>query len=279
VTSTIPYLFHRSGNIAPQMTHLANTLDPNTILEFDTIGVGPGWRCLEVGAGGGSIATHLAGRVGPTGHVTATDLRIENTQVPETVRLLCHDVSAEPIPDAGEWNLIHARLVLQHLPDRFDVVAKLGEALRPGGWLVLEDFDCRHLPVVAAPTPDAAALFGRVTTAILDALTDAGADIAWGIDTYRAMRAAGLIDAAARTRSSTWDGGSSGCLLHATNTVQLADELAARGLDQPTLGRFRTLMMDPRFSAQFYLMVTTRGRRPGPARALPGPARGIPGQR
>ena len=38
------------------------------------LGVGPGWRCLDVGDGDGSVARWLAGRVGPEGRVTATDL-------------------------------------------------------------------------------------------------------------------------------------------------------------------------------------------------------------
>ena len=36
--------------------------------------VQPGWRCLEVGAGRGSMAVWLAQQVGPSGHVVATDV-------------------------------------------------------------------------------------------------------------------------------------------------------------------------------------------------------------
>jgi SAM-dependent methyltransferase len=262
MTGTIPYLWHRADEIGPQLGYLQAALDPITIAELDQLGVAPGWRCLEIGAGGGSIARWLGDRVGATGHVTATDVRPEHVRVPPTVRVRRHDVSREPVPQAGTWDLIHARLVLQHLPDRIAVVARLGSALRPGGWLVLEDFDCRYLPVVAAPSATAAALYRRVTTAVLAALTDAGADLGWGMEAYRVMREAGLVETAARTRSSTWDGGTAGCLLHAHHTIQLAAELEDRGLDPSTLEDFRGLMADPLFSAQFYLMVSTRGRRP-----------------
>ena len=53
---------------------LPRLYDPGTIRHLEQLGVGPGWRCLEVGGGGGSIAAWLSDRVGPTGHVLATDL-------------------------------------------------------------------------------------------------------------------------------------------------------------------------------------------------------------
>jgi len=35
--------------------------DPVTTSQLDAIGVGEGWRCLDVGAGGGSVTRMLAG--------------------------------------------------------------------------------------------------------------------------------------------------------------------------------------------------------------------------
>ena len=48
--------------------------DPRTIRFLEATGVGPGWRCLEVGGGSGSIAAWLADRVGGAGHVLVTDI-------------------------------------------------------------------------------------------------------------------------------------------------------------------------------------------------------------
>ena len=48
--------------------------DAGSIRCLEARGVRPGWRCAEVGAGGGSIATWLCDRVGPGGSVLATDL-------------------------------------------------------------------------------------------------------------------------------------------------------------------------------------------------------------
>jgi len=48
--------------------------DPITVRHIAAIGVLPGWRCLEVGAGRGSITRMLAERVGPNGRAVATDI-------------------------------------------------------------------------------------------------------------------------------------------------------------------------------------------------------------
>jgi hypothetical protein len=60
-----------------RLTRIGATLDPVTIGYLETIGVTTRWRCLEVGAGAGSIATWLCHRVGAHGHVVATDLEVK----------------------------------------------------------------------------------------------------------------------------------------------------------------------------------------------------------
>jgi ubiquinone/menaquinone biosynthesis C-methylase UbiE len=48
--------------------------DPATIEYLAKIGVAPGWHCLEIGAGAGSITEWLCQRVGSSGRVVATDI-------------------------------------------------------------------------------------------------------------------------------------------------------------------------------------------------------------
>ena len=120
---------------------LEATYDPATIGYLTSVGVTAGWACWEIGAGGGSIATWLAKRVGPAGSVLATDIDPRFIPASELAQLEVarHDVTADAIP-AARYDLIHARLVLSHLPQRGDVMVRLVQALRPGGWLVIEDF-------------------------------------------------------------------------------------------------------------------------------------------
>ena len=53
---------------------LAELFDGVTRGHLNRLGVGPGWRCWEVGAGGRSIPEALAAAVGPAGYVLATDI-------------------------------------------------------------------------------------------------------------------------------------------------------------------------------------------------------------
>jgi 2-polyprenyl-3-methyl-5-hydroxy-6-metoxy-1,4-benzoquinol methylase len=46
---------------------LERLADPITLRRLQSLGVGVGWRCLEVGAGHGSIVRWLARQVGPQG--------------------------------------------------------------------------------------------------------------------------------------------------------------------------------------------------------------------
>jgi hypothetical protein len=60
------YLLANSGSEAQtRFASLSELFDPGTIRHLDNRGVSRGWRCLEVGGGGGSVASWLADRVGP----------------------------------------------------------------------------------------------------------------------------------------------------------------------------------------------------------------------
>jgi 2-polyprenyl-3-methyl-5-hydroxy-6-metoxy-1,4-benzoquinol methylase len=80
-----------------------------------------------------------------------------------------HDIASDP-HDAGSFELIHPRLVLEHLPTRLAVVEKLVAALCPGGWLVVEDLDFSgwlYLPVerLLCEPPEVGATFQAVIVA------------------------------------------------------------------------------------------------------------------
>src|SRR5918911_3842606 len=127
---------------ATRLGSLQALLAPATQRHLAARGVGPGWRCLEVGAGAGSIACWLADRVGPGGHVVATDLdtRFLERHARPNLDVRRHDVVHDPL-ETDAYDLVHARALLEHLPERDQVLPRLIAALRPGGWLVVEDID------------------------------------------------------------------------------------------------------------------------------------------
>jgi SAM-dependent methyltransferase len=121
---------------------LEQHLDPMTKRRMTTLGVRAGSRCLEVGAGGGSVAIWLCEQVGTTGRVVATDINIQLLRdIPHAnFAAIQHDITIGPPPEGG-FDLVHARWLLHHLPKPESVVHRLIEALRPGGWLLLEEVD------------------------------------------------------------------------------------------------------------------------------------------
>lgn len=101
-----------------------------------------GARCLEIGGGGGSIASWLCEHVGPEGHVTATDLQTGFLSELSLANLtvLSHDVRTDEFPE-GSFDLIHARAVLMHIADRMAALRRKASWLAPGSWLLVEEPD------------------------------------------------------------------------------------------------------------------------------------------
>jgi SAM-dependent methyltransferase len=106
--------------------------------------VQPGWRCLEVGAGRGSMAVWLAEQVGPSGQVVATDIDLtylSRLQIPN-LEVRRHNILDDPLEalGPGSFDLVCSRLMLFWLPGRQEAaIRRMVECLRPGGWLVDED--------------------------------------------------------------------------------------------------------------------------------------------
>src|SRR5215831_15455082 len=96
-----------------RLTLLERLNDPLSAQQLDAIGVGEGWHCLDVGAGGGSITRLLAERVGEAGSVLATDLdpRLLEPLAGPRVEVRAHDLLVDPLPEAA-FDLAHVRFVL-----------------------------------------------------------------------------------------------------------------------------------------------------------------------
>ena len=259
------YLFDNAAQQASdRFSVLESRYDPVSRKILDQTGLAPGWRCLEVGGGGGSLANWLGERVGPDGEVTVTDIEprwAESQQRRANVHLLRHDITRDPLPGDG-FDLVHARLVLNHLPERLRVLDRLVESLRPGGWLVLEDFDTGWTPVLAAPDEASAALFERVYTALLGLLEKAGAQPRWGRHALGAMMRAGLEAVEATTYAEAWHGRGEGINLHRANVEQMADRLKEAGVGDGEQERFLALLNDPGFVVNSCALISTWGRRP-----------------
>jgi SAM-dependent methyltransferase len=142
---------------------------------LDALGVQAGWRCIDVGAGRGSIAHWLAERVGPSGEVVAAHLNprlLRRVPFPPHVEVREYNILTQDL-EAEHYDLVHCRALLMHLPQPVVALERMAAAVRPGGWLCLEEYDFSMFGAVDPQYPGAAA-FHWTFHAFLDALRTAG---------------------------------------------------------------------------------------------------------
>jgi hypothetical protein len=107
-----------------------------------------------VAAGGGSVAGWLDGQVGRM-RLRARDrprhTAFSNRFGRSRSRGAQHDIVRDPLPDSGNSDIVHARLLLHAIsPRSASWRSRSGHALRSrGGWLVCEEFDSLS---IAGPT-------------------------------------------------------------------------------------------------------------------------------
>ncbi|MFJ9582056.1 class I SAM-dependent methyltransferase [Streptomyces sp. NPDC101191] len=113
--------------------------DDITMARLRALGAGEGWRCLDVGAGTGTVSRRLLEEAGVESVLAVDrDVRFLAERPVPGLKTLEADVTA---PDfaPGRFRLVHARFVLMHLPERERVIRALAELVEPGGVLVLSD--------------------------------------------------------------------------------------------------------------------------------------------
>jgi SAM-dependent methyltransferase len=242
---------------------LAELFDPWTFGHIDALELGEGWRCWEVGAGDVSVLRGLAERVGVGGRVLATDIDVSwiEPAASGVLEVRRHDVVRDP-PPSETFDLVHARLVLVHLTDRARALQVMVDALRPGGWLLLEDADPALQPLAC---PDergpAEELANRLRSRIRTLMAERGADLAYGRTLPRLLRGADLADVGAEAYFPI---ASRACaLLEAASVEHVRDQLLSAGL--ATLEEIQTHLENlGRGDLDLVLapMITAWGRKP-----------------
>ena len=207
-------------------------LDEGTMQVLDARGLEPGWRCLEAGAGGGSVAAWLCKRVSPEGSVLATDLDIRFLRelAFPNLELQDHDLLQDELPER-EFDLIHARLLLEWLAKPDLALRRLAAALKPGGCLVVEELDFQSLAIDPHLDARTRSVFSAVADAHLAILSaQHGFDPFYGRRVAGDLSAAGLVDVQAEGRASLWHGGGYGGRLVMLTLMQLRESIVAAGL-------------------------------------------------
>lgn len=260
--ATPAYTFDNDDPAAAERLALSSAvLDGFTTSRLSSLGELTGRRCLELGAGNGSIAGWLADQAGPSGHVLATDINIRHIPTDRGYSVVRHDLTSDPFPD-GSWDLIHARLVLRHVPGRHEILGRLAGALAPGGALVIEEWDAyRAGLVLAAPEAEAEALFYRFETAVEQLTAARAVDLEWPWQVHGAMATAGLVEVDTVVHARSWAGGSAGGRHYAATIRLLRTGILEAGMTGEELDRLSGYLHDPRMVVRGLLTVSTIGRR------------------
>jgi ubiquinone/menaquinone biosynthesis C-methylase UbiE len=179
-----PYALGHTPEEYERLRMQARVWDAATGRLLDGIGLGPGASCLDAGCGPGETMRAMAERVGPAGRVLGLDAdpaigAMTLTMLHDAGHRQCtfeaRDITAgDPVPGAP-FDLVYARLLLFHLTERADVLARLWDAVAPGGHLLVQDYDIRG--VNTAPELDWLHDVMRVITGAFGA---AGADVTTG---------------------------------------------------------------------------------------------------
>jgi 2-polyprenyl-3-methyl-5-hydroxy-6-metoxy-1,4-benzoquinol methylase len=182
--TTAEYALSRKPEEYERLRVQARVWESATGRLLDRIGLAAGARCLDAGCGPGETMRLMALRAGPAAQITGIDVDAalgEQTQAflheagHRQCRVLAHDLTSyEPVP-GGPYDLVFARLLLFHLPERVAVLRRLWNAVAPGGHLLVQDYDMDTIGVL--PTSAAADHVGRL---LIDTFLAVGCDVRAG---------------------------------------------------------------------------------------------------
>ncbi len=148
-----PYVLDDASTLEYQRLDLmSKILDPWTRGYLTALGVGEGWQCLELGSGNGSIAEWLSETVGPSGTVTAVDINPVLLDLIPAQNFTCGRwIYARGELQANAYDLVSCRALLHQISEYAPtVLARMAAALKPGGWLLVQEPDF-HLATTTQP--------------------------------------------------------------------------------------------------------------------------------
>ena len=226
--TTTDYIFdeHDRDQEIVRLRMIEELFDPTTIGHLKRTGIGVGWRCLELGAGAGSIMKWMGGVVGDSGSVVGVD---KNTRH-------LHGLSDPPIQiiesdflkaslDPG-LDLAHCRYVLIHNRSSDAILRKLFNVLKPGGFLVVEEPDFTSAKLLNHNNDDAQQ---RLNNAVCCMFEDMGLDPAYGLSLPKKVAAQGLEILEVDSRLHLARGGSLMAQMMGASERALADKYVATG--------------------------------------------------
>jgi len=139
----------------------------------------------------------MSERVDSAGHVVATDINTDwlPASLAANVDVRHHDIGVDPLAE-GAFDLVHARAVLTFVPGREGALMRMVAALKPGGWLLVEEL----VAPIAGPALTASSdseLANKSRRAIEEVIRRRGGDPAFGCNLPAVVLATDLVDVGA----------------------------------------------------------------------------------
>ena len=237
---------------------MSDLLDPSSRFHLQQMGVAAGWRCLEIGAGNGSLSQWLAQRVGPAGHVLATDIRpdLMDGIAGGNLEVRKFDVVHDEPHDAP-YDLVAIRALLHHLPERRAVVSRMARWLKPGGWLFVQEPDFYPTWTVEPPSQN------QFWQQFIRWADGHQIDYYVGRKIPAWVQTEDLRDISSEGHAILYNGGSGFAQWWDDGIREIADKLKSEGGVSPaTLDEFFKLCTDPSYWTTTIAFTATTARRP-----------------
>lgn len=178
------YALERTAEEYERLRTQARVWEAATGRLLDQVALAPGARCLDAGCGPGESMRLMAQRVGRSGHVTGVDL--DGPLGAQALAMLhgaghrqCEfahfDLTSDGAIAGAPFDLVYARLLLFHLPQRVQVLRRLWDAVAPGGHLLVQDYDMRTCGVLPAVES-----VDELVRVVIDAFSASGCDVHTG---------------------------------------------------------------------------------------------------
>jgi SAM-dependent methyltransferase len=207
------------------------------------------------------MAAWLCREVGPHGNVTATDIdvRFLNEIDKPNITVRQHDIVKEDLP-RERFDVVHARWLLHHLPDPEAAISQLVGALRPGGWILLEELDC--FPFHTSTYPVYVRFMEALTGTVVAAT---GRKNYWARALPSLLTQSSLEDVGAEGDVAILRGGSPLAEFLLLTSEQMKDRVLASG--EITIDDWKAAMVllgDSSFWGFAWAGIAASGRRPKP---------------
>ena len=233
---------------------IEKALDPVTISHLQATGIRKGWRCLEVGAGAGSVMQWMGSVIGDRGQVVAVDTNTNHIRHLSAVPYQVVEGDFLGVSLESEFDLAHCRYVLIHNRRCQDMLNRLCAIVKPGGFLVLEEPDFTSAKLLNH-VGDAAQQ--HVNNAICRMFEQMGLDPAFGLGLPRKLAGEGLRILRADSRIHLNRGGDPIARMMGESTRALRDKYVGTGeADGADIDKYIENANNDRFWSVYYSTVS-----------------------